>query len=468
MLVVFVHGWSVTNTDTYGGLPEAVEKNADPGLSIQVANLYLSKYVSFADEVNMEDIARGMQQAVSVEILPKLANGERFTCITHSTGGPVVRKWVELFFNEQLNQCPIQHLIMLAPANHGSALAQLGKGRLSRMKFFAEGVEPGVGVLDWLELGSDQSWALNLSWLDYSCISSGLYVFVLTGQTIDRKLYDNLNSYTGELGSDGVVRVAATNMNYGLIRLIQKDGRFKLEKEKRPEKFAFGVVPGLSHSGEEKGIIRSVKGDYDLSHPTVKWVLHCLSVNSEVTYKKAVKALASLTAQTQETERKRSAKELFLFEREFITSRYCMFVFHIVDDRKNSLNDYDVIFTAGPKYDENHLPPGFFVDRQRNQLNPGKLTYYIDYDVMAEWLARPELEGKLGFKIIARPSSGYAYYTVAAYKGTFEALNQYFEPNQTVMVEIQLSRHVKEGVFRLTQELRPKSFKHQPKGIDLP
>ena len=25
---------------------------------------------------------------------------------------------------------------MLAPANHGSALAQLGKGRLSRMKFF--------------------------------------------------------------------------------------------------------------------------------------------------------------------------------------------------------------------------------------------------------------------------------------------------------------------------------------------
>jgi len=87
---------------------------------------------------------------------------------------------------------------------------------------------------------------------------------------------------------------------------------------------------------------------------------------------------------------------------------------------------------------------------------------------MAEWLARPELEGKIGFKIVARPSSGYAYYTVAQYKGTFSSLKQYFEANQTVMVEIQLNRHVKEGVMRLTQDLQPKSFKDQPKGSDLP
>ena len=48
----------------------------------------------------------------------------------------------------------MSHLIMLAPANYGSALAQLGKQRLSRIKSWFEGVEPGQGVLDWLELGS--------------------------------------------------------------------------------------------------------------------------------------------------------------------------------------------------------------------------------------------------------------------------------------------------------------------------
>ncbi len=205
MLVVFVHGWSVTNTDTYGGLPRALAKNAPPRLDIKVEHLHLGKYVGFADAVNVDDIARGMQNVVDTEILPRLAKGERFACITHSTGGPVVRKWIDIFFRGQPDKCPLQHLVMLAPSNHGSALAQLGKSRLSRMKLFTEGVQPGTGVLDWLELGSDQSWELNLSWLDYACLDAGLHTFVLTGQSIDRSLYDSLNSYACEQGSDGVV-----------------------------------------------------------------------------------------------------------------------------------------------------------------------------------------------------------------------------------------------------------------------
>ena len=468
MLVVFVHGWSVTNTDTYGGLPTALANHPPEGIEIRVDHLYLGKYVSFSDEVNIDDIARGMQNAVSAEILPKLARGERFACITHSTGGPVVRTWIDVFYRENLKQCPLSHLVMLAPANHGSALAQLGKSRLSRMKFFAEGVQPGTGVLDWLELGSDQSWALNLSWLEYRCTDAGLYPFVLTGQTIDRSFYDNLNSYTGEAGSDGVVRVAAANMNYGLVRLQQQDGDFRLVTEGQTENLAFGILPGRSHSGEEMGIMRSVKSTDDASHPTVQWVSRCLGVNSAGSYKELVSELEKLTGITQEAERTRKSREIFIFEREFTTNRYCMFVFRIVDDRNNHLADYDVIFTAGPQYNENHLPSGFFVDRQRNQLNPGKLTYFIDYDVMAKWLAKPELGGKFGFKIAARPSSGYSFYTVAEHRGTFQDLGKFFEPNQTLMIEVQLKRHVMEGVFLLTRNLGPASFKDQPKGKEIP
>ncbi|MGA8865025.1 MAG: hypothetical protein WBM09_11620 [Gallionella sp.] len=468
MLVVFVHGWSVTNTDTYGGLPSALAKNAPPGLDIKIEHLYLGKYVSFSDEVNVDDIARGMQNAVNTEILPRLAKGERFACITHSTGGPVVRKWIDIFFKGKLDKCPLQHLVMLAPANHGSALAQLGKSRLSRMKFFTEGVQPGTGVLDWLELGSDQSWVLNLSWLDYACLDAGLYTFVLTGQSIDRSFYDNLNSYTGEQGSDGVVRAAAANMNYGLIRLLQQDSDFKLAKVKPTERFAFGILPGRSHSGEDMGIMRSVKPGDDATHPTVNWVLRCLSIGSANAYRKLIKELGDLTDQTQQSEHVTTSKELFIFQRKFVTNRYCMLVFRIIDDRDNSLVDYDVIFTAGPDYDQNHLPPGFFVDRQRNQINPGKLTYYIDYDVMADWFAKPRLDDRFGFKIAARPSTGYSFYTVAEHRGKFSDLKKYFEPNQTLMIEVQLKRHVVEGVFRLTQDLEPESFKDQAKGGELP
>jgi hypothetical protein len=128
MLLVFVHGWSVTNTDTYGGLPAALVKNAPPELALQITHVFLGKYVSFADEVKVDDLARGMQHALSEEVLPRLAKEERFECITHSTGGPVVRKWVDLFYRDKLDKCPLNHLVMLSPANHGSALAQLGKG----------------------------------------------------------------------------------------------------------------------------------------------------------------------------------------------------------------------------------------------------------------------------------------------------------------------------------------------------
>jgi hypothetical protein len=468
MLIIFVHGWSVTNTNTYGGLPSALINNAPLlDLEIQIEHLHLGRYVSFADEVSIDDIARGMQHALNAEILPGLAQGERFACITHSTGGPVVRKWIDIFFKDQLDKCPLQHLIMLAPANHGSSLAQLGKGRLSRMKFFAEGVQPGSGVLNWLELGSDQSWELNTSWLDYSCLNKRVYLFVLTGQSIDRSFYDNLNSYTDEAGSDGVVRAAAANMNYGLIRLLQQDGRLKLEKVKQMEKIAFGILPGLSHSGEASGIMRSVNPNDDASHPTVSWVLRCLSVNSSISYKKLIRNLRSLTDQIQQSERETITNELFLFERKFITSRYCMLVFKIFDDRHNILIDYDVIFTAGPDYDENHLPPGFFIDRQRNILNPGKLTYYIDYDVMADWFMKPELGGKFGFRIGAQPSSGYSHYTVAEHRGTFANLKQYIKPNQTVMIEVQLKRHVMEGVFRLANQLEAENFFDQPQGDEL-
>jgi hypothetical protein len=236
MLVVFVHGWSVINTDTYGGLPQALAANNG---AVKVTHLFLGKYISFADEVTVDDLARGMQHAVNTEVLPLLQPNEKFACITHSTGGPVVRCWLELYFKDQLQHCPLQHLIMLAPANHGSALAQLGKGRLSRLVSMAQQVEPGTGVLSWLELGSDQSWQLNLSWLQYACVARQFFVTVLTGQSIDRALYDHLNSYTGEPGSDGVVRAAAANMNFALLRLVQQpQGQFELQRFAQPENFA--------------------------------------------------------------------------------------------------------------------------------------------------------------------------------------------------------------------------------------
>lgn len=470
MIVIFIHGWSVTHTDTYGELPQWIEHQSNNGvLHVKVGNIYLGQYISFNDTVTIDDIARAFNQAIQDEITNKLGTGERFACITHSTGGPVVRKWMDLYFKNNLAQCPLSHLIMLAPANHGSALAQLGKSRLGRIKSFFEGVEPGQHILDWLELGSDMCWQLNESWLDYDCIAHGIYPFVLTGQKIDRQLYDTLNSYTGEAGSDGIVRVAATNMNYSLLKLHQEGNNGEnlvVAKMMRSHPTAFGVLPGVSHSGKNMGIIRSITMANAATHPTALWVLRCLQVTTRSAYITLAKELDKVTQNTQKNEHIESVNTL-IFQRKYITNRYSMITFRLIDDRGNHLTDYDLYLTAGPQYNEEALPKGFFVDRQRNTHNRGKLTYYLDYDVMETGINTPIMQGNLGFRIKAYPEASnqaLAYYRLLDFHSSLADINKILHPNETVMVEIMLQRRVDSTVSRITSNLFPKKIDVKPSG----
>lgn len=136
-LVVFVHGYSVRSTSTYGKLPQRLidEANADGAVSIDVRQVWLGKYISFNDAVRLEDLAHAFEAALQREIGDELKAGRRFACITHSTGGPMVREWWQRYWIDakRADTCPMSHLIQLAPANFGSALAQLGKERLSRI-----------------------------------------------------------------------------------------------------------------------------------------------------------------------------------------------------------------------------------------------------------------------------------------------------------------------------------------------
>jgi hypothetical protein len=404
-------------------------------------------------------------------VLPRLARGERFACITHSTGGPVVRKWLDMYYGpDGLHECPMSHLVMLAPANHGSALAQLGKSRLSRIKFLLEGAQPGQRVLDWLELGSAGQWELNLRALDYQYVENGLYPFVLTGQRIDRSMYDHVNNYTGEAGSDGVVRAAAANMNFNYICLDQSDGELRLQRTVRSPRVAFGVLPGRSHSGEQMGIIRSVSAndpDPANPHPTVVWVLRCLAVTDPAEYEQVRVSLDNLTAETQEAEKFEDVEKL-IGTTTYVTERHSMFTFKLRDDRGDPLTDYDLLLTAGPNYDPNELPAGFFCDRQRNQLDPNRLAYYVNHDRMVTGLSTTALERKLGLRIVARPDAGLAYYSVAELRADVATVEQLLRSNETVMVEITLRRAVDLAVFRLIDRLQPSDIGSQPLLKSLP
>jgi len=440
MLLIFVHGWSVTDTNTYGRLPEALaEQASEYNLSIEIKHIWLGRYISFNDDVSVADVSRAFHSAL-LDQIPEDKNIAEFSCITHSTGGPVVREWLDRFYGaSELFQSPMRHLVMLAPANHGSSLAALGKQRVGRMKAWFSGVEPGQRILDWLSLGSQQQYALAESFLEYKPVESRFYPFVLTGQTIDKKLYDFVNDYLVEVGSDGVVRVAGASLNYSMIKLVETDmietvlhGSDEIQVQllkgdgvlRRPSFVPLGVIPGASHSGKSKGIMRSVVTPKSNKKPQVGEILKCLAVNNEADYSDRGKALEELTKHAQKK-----------------THRYLMLVFIIKDDQGDPVTDYDLFLLGGDSRSPDKLSKGFFVDRQQNVAHHNHLVYYVDYDVITK-------KQLTGFRIIARPSDGFAFYHAVQYHSDSIDINSLLKPNETFYVEITLHRCVDENVFK--------------------
>jgi hypothetical protein len=486
--VVFVHGWSVRNTDTYGGLPARLRSEAarDPALELDVRELWLGQYISFHNEVSVPDIARAFDAALERELGEKLARGERFACITHSTGGPVVREWLHRYHLRGRRRCALAQLIMLAPANFGSALAQLGQSRLARLRTWFEGVEPGFGVLDWLELGSPESLALNLEWLAGATRlkKDGVLPFVLTGTSIDRALYDHLNSYTGELGSDGVVRAAAANLNFTHLTLTQEaarpDPKAKLGaaapklvagKPKRASGTPFAIVEGRAHSGDKIGVMRSVRDDQK-PHPTVAAILDCLAAQDGRGHAAVAKAFAQNNAEVMVRQRVETEDIPGPFDRHYIHDACAMVVFRVRDDQGKPVKDFELMFTAGSD-DPDALPPGFFLDRQRNKRDPGAITYYLNH---AKLVGAPAVVhgGKtlraaqpgtttLGLRVVPYPQDGFVHLLPCALHPS-AALLDAIRPHETTVVDIVLRRVVREGVFRLTKDAKAIDFTKAPPG----
>lgn len=469
--IVFVHGWSVTNTDTYGGLPERLAAEAAAaGRTLKVRDLQLAKYVSFHDEVRIEDLARGMEAAVRRELGTLIARGERFAVVTHSTGGPLARAWWWNHYGAKRDAgpCPMSHLVMLAPANFGSALAQLGKGRLSRLKSWAGGVEPGTGVLDWLEHGSRESWQLNELWIRGRFpkpADGGAFCFVLTGQRVDRSLYDHLNSYTGESGSDGVVRVPAANLNAAMLRLEQGRGAESGELKPvgrllRAPRTAFRLISGAAHSGKEMGIMRAVAPRVDGAGQEVcDAILRCLEVGDDAGYATLCDGFDAETRRIEQAEHVEIQKIPVLPDRHYIHDRTSLVIFRLRDDAGHPLQDFDLELT-GANNDPDLLPEGFFKDRQRNQRAKHVLTYFFNHDLMTDGaevrdprdpseLLRKRRAGvdRLGLRITPRPASGFVHYRSCAVAADPKTLKAVIRPNETALVDVVLRRVVHREVF---------------------
>jgi hypothetical protein len=466
--LVFVHGWSVSNTSTYGRLPQQLQQQAAAaGLPLTLADIWLSEYVSFDDAVTMADLVRAFDHALrDLHLLDA-----SFACVTHSTGGPVLREWLRAQRDKPATHSTIRlsHLVMLAPANYGSALAQLGKGMLGRLKSWFAGVEPGQRILDWLELGSAGSLSLNLDYIHSDDpVKRGQFLFVLTGDRPDRKLYDHLNSYTGEDGSDGVVRIAAANLNaHHAVLSPQANSAggtdtLTLTLSRGP-RCAFKLVAGAAHSGDEFGIMASVAA------AAVQAILRCLQVRSVDDYEGLCDAF----------ERENAARDADKVELEpagpfaprvHIHDPRSLLIVRLTDEAGEPLNGAGFLLAAGAQASPDLLPDGFMLDRQANSKQRTTISLFLDHSLLAgddrvadprnsRKTLRPAVASHRPYSASVRPADldGLVHHALAK-SAASDDLFAMLGPHQTTVLDVVLPRNIHEGVFRLTQDLTPHDF----------
>lgn len=466
--LVFVHGWSVTNTSTYGELPQQLQQQASAaGLSLTLADLWLSEYVSFDDAVTMPDLVRAFDHALrDLHLLDA-----SFACITHSTGGPVVREWLRAQRDKPATYSTIRlsHLVMLAPANFGSALAQLGKGLLGRLKAWFGGVEPGQRILDWLELGSAESLSLNLDYIHSDDpVKRGQFLFVLTGDRPDRQLYDHLNSYTGEDGSDGVVRIAAANLNAHHAVLSPQASSaggtdtLALTLNRGP-RCAFKLIAGAAHSGDEYGIMASA------APATVQVILRCLGVRSADDYEGLCDAFERENAARDADKAELEPAGPFA-PRVHIHDPRSLLILRLADEAGEPLVGAGFLFAAGAQASPDLLPAGFLLDRQANSRQRTTISLFLDHSLLAgddrvadprnsRRTLRPAVVSHRPYGASVQPVdlAGLVHHALAR-SAAGDDLFAMLGPHQTTVLDVVLPRKIHEGVFRLTQTLTPQDF----------
>ena len=201
-------------------------------------------------------------------------------------------------------------------------------------------------------------------------------------------------------------------------------------------------------------------------HPTVTAILDCLRVRDLAGYRQAARIFAEDSARVL-AEQRVSTHSIGPFDRTIIHDPCAQLVVRVRDDAGHALNDFELTFVSG-KNDPNRLPPGFHLDRQRNQQHSANLTFYFNAAIMlgdteirqGEEVLRRALPGAdgLGLHVKPYPLSGFVHYLPAVLPASADWLNKLIAPHQTTVVDIRLHRVVHEGVFRLTRRHEKSDF----------
>ena len=240
--LVIIHGWS----DTYESFLNLGEFFVSR-LGREVVRIELADWLSMHDEVTYKDLAQAMESAWVSEQLPRKSRS--VDVVLHSAGALVFREWLTRFYTYDNN--PIDHLLMLAPANFGSHLAHKGRAFYGRIiKGWGHGFRTGKHLLNGLELGSPYTW--ELAEKDVFCENAwygqdAIKATVLVGN----KGNSGVRAAANESGGDGVVRISSANLNARKMIVDfsshSQSPKLNFIQPAENHQIAFGILDGENH-----------------------------------------------------------------------------------------------------------------------------------------------------------------------------------------------------------------------------
>lgn len=217
--IVILHGWS----DTSGSFEPLARLLRQELNQPEILIVSLADYLSMEDEIRFDDLATAMNAAWDNHGLSR--NRGSVDAIVHSTGGLVIRDWLQRNF--KIDEAPVKNLVMLAPANFGSPLAHKGRSFIARAwKGFVairpegEPFETGTQILKGLELASPYTW--RLAECDRFGDGGAMYKpgNVLCTVLVGNSGYKGIRAIANQNGSDGTVRVSTANMECARVKAV--------------------------------------------------------------------------------------------------------------------------------------------------------------------------------------------------------------------------------------------------------
>lgn len=335
---VILHGWSDCSESFVHMKSFLANAGVEP-----VSEIYYADYESREDHLTFDDVVDGLNDEFYRRgFIARDGKKKRdLNVIVHSTGGLVIRHWINEHYYRNGNRiadCPVKRIVMLAPANFGSPLAHRGKsflGSLFKGRWkIGDLLEVGRNLLDGLELASPYQWELahrDLLVDEPYFNREQIQLTILVG--IDD--YKGLKGWVNKPGTDGTIVIAGASLDTLKIRLDFSKDRdpkapympFEWEVKKSVADFGFGVLPGLDH-GTIVDAIGSPNGSV-----AGELVLRALKTRNVEAFGRLCDDLEQITSETYTA----TGKDI-----------YQQFVLHAVDEYGVPIRDFTVEFFVVP------------------------------------------------------------------------------------------------------------------------